>query len=393
MSGILKNKVYRIIVATDLLQQLAIWIRNMALLFFIMEATKNDPVAVALIYVLEFLPILMFSVIGGTLADRWNPKKTMITGDFLSSFSIVIIIVLVSLGYWQALFLAAFVSAILSQFSAPSSIIMFKKHLPEEQIAPSIATIQTLSFVYIIVGPVLGTLVYTALGITASLIGVAILFMGSALVQFALPSSERPPISNQASIINELKEGFGFVKNNQNLVIIASTLAVIGISQGAVLTLGPYVVMERLGLQKENVQWLYSLMGIGFMVGGVTAGLVAERFRGRNIMFVAVCVLCSAMIVEVLSVRLVLTGAMRLVEGIALAFLNIVLNTLIIKLIKEEYVGRITGIITTLLIGGIIIGSSLAGISMKVISLIPTYFVAAGILFLGALSILRLKVD
>lgn len=128
-----------LVMASDILQQFAIWIRNMALLYFIMERTNNDPVSVSLLSVMEYAPIFIFSFIGGALADRWNPKRTMVAGDVLSVLSIIGIVLLLKLDYWQAIFFATLISAIVGQFSQPSSSRIFKRYVKEEQVANAIA--------------------------------------------------------------------------------------------------------------------------------------------------------------------------------------------------------------------------------------------------------------
>ena len=45
------------------------------------------------ILVAEFAPIFIFSFIGGTFADRWNPKKTMVWCDILSAISVFAVLV------------------------------------------------------------------------------------------------------------------------------------------------------------------------------------------------------------------------------------------------------------------------------------------------------------
>jgi MFS family permease len=81
MKDLLRNRVFQIIMATDTIQQMSIWIRNMAVLFFVIEQTNANPVAISLITIFEYLPIFVFSYFGGAMADKWNPKKTMIIGD------------------------------------------------------------------------------------------------------------------------------------------------------------------------------------------------------------------------------------------------------------------------------------------------------------------------
>jgi|GEM_PF-3417635 len=48
MKELFQNKVFRIIMTTDAIQQLCIWIRNMAVLFFVIEKTNADPIAISL---------------------------------------------------------------------------------------------------------------------------------------------------------------------------------------------------------------------------------------------------------------------------------------------------------------------------------------------------------
>lgn len=393
MSELLKNRVFKIVLITDLIQQTSIWIRNIALLFFVMEYTNNDPIAVSILSVFEYLPIFLFSFIGGALADRWNPKKTMITGDFLSSISIIVIMLLIWRGYWQAVFVATLVSAIVTQISLPSSLVMFKKHLPDEQITVAMAISQSTSSLYVIVGPIIGTLVYTKLGITASLTTIAVLFFCSAVVQFLLPSYKRDLTCKQTAIFTQVKEGFKYVKGNVNLVAIAGICFVIGIGQGIIDPLQVYVVIERLGLQKESIQWFYSFTGIGLLLGGTIAALLAQKLNEKIIAFMGLCLFSVGVIVEVLSVWVALTVSMRLIVAIMTAFLQVVINTLLLKLVKEEFVGRVNGIISPLLMGGILLGSLLSGVLMKTVSLIPSYISAAGFILIGALISLKLRIN
>ncbi len=393
MNNLFKNKVFRIIIITDLIQQTSIWIRNIALLFFIMEATNNNPVAVSLLTVLEYVPIFLFSFIGGALADRLNPKRIMILGDFLSGISIVIIIIFVSAGFWQALFLATFVSAIVTQMSLPSSLVMFKRFLPEEHITSAMAISQTTSSIFTIIGPIIGTIIFTRLGIQTSLIIIAILFFCSAIIEFALPTFIRSTQVVKFSLFQQVKEGFVYVKDHMNLVIISCICLTVGIGQGIINPLGVYVIIERLGLDKENIQWFYSLSGLGLLVGGVIAALISQKLNVKIITFIGMCFFSVGIILEVLSVWVVFTAGVRIFVGIIMALVQVVLNTLLLKLVQEEYVGRVNGIIIPVMTGAVLIGSSLSGVMMKSITLIPTYFIASIIILIGGFISLRLKLQ
>lgn len=82
MGDLFRNRVVRTIVMSVFFLQIGVWVRNYSILLFVMEQTNEDPVAVSLISVAEFAPIFLFSFIGGTFADRWKPKLTMVWCDF-----------------------------------------------------------------------------------------------------------------------------------------------------------------------------------------------------------------------------------------------------------------------------------------------------------------------
>lgn len=391
MQALWNNRVFRVVVAADLVQQIAIWIRNIALLFYVMDQTGNDPVAVSLLTAIEYAPIFLFSFIGGTLADRWNPKKTLMAGDLLSAASIAAIILLVSMGNWQAVFAATFVSAIVSQISLPSSAVIFKKFIPEQQVSAAIGIQQSMMSLFVIAGPIIGTAVYSWIGLSNSLICLCVLFLLSALIQMWLPSTPKPEAAAASNLWSEMKEGFRYVRASRNLLVIAVVFSLIGLGSGIIQPLSVFVLMERLGLEKESLQWFSALGGLGMLVGGIAAAAVADRLKAKPVLFAGLCFLAVSTVVEVLSVWIALTAAMGFLVGVAMAFMQIVLSALMIRLVDDAYIGRTNGAITPLMTAGILIGSSLSGVIVQSSTLTTAYLISAAIILAAACCGLALR--
>ena len=142
--SLFRNRFLQTILLSSVLLQIGIWVRNFAILLYVAETTNNDPYAISLISVAEFAPIFVFSFIGGTFADRWRPKRTMIWCDVLSAVSVFAVLLTIHYGSWHSVYLVAFISAILSQFSQPSSMRLFKYHVAEEQLQQGMALFQSL---------------------------------------------------------------------------------------------------------------------------------------------------------------------------------------------------------------------------------------------------------
>lgn len=391
----MQNRVFKIVLFADLLQQAGIWIRNMSLLFYIMDQSGNNPTAVSLLTALEYLPIFVFSLIGGTFADRWEPKKTVIIGDTLSALSMLFILLLVYLGVWQAVFAATVISAIVSQFSQPSSSVLFKKHIPVEHIGTAVGINQSLMAMFTIFGPVFGTFVYTQLGIKASIIALFIIFALAAVIQILLPSSKKGEIQEKNSAINDIKSGFKYVFGHINLKAIAIMLAVSGIAMGITQPLDVFVTMKRLGLPKESVQWFAASEGIGMLIGGSLAAALSTiivKYR-RAILTFTMIIWSMITLVEVLSIWPILTVTARVLSGVATAFFQVVFSAMMIQEIKEEYIGRTNGILMPLLMGGMLLGSAMSGFIVNQIDLFGAYTIASLLTLSCVIFTLRLRTD
>lgn len=391
MKELWRNRVFLIVFSTDLLENIGVWIRNMALLFFVMEISGNNPTAVSLLTAIEYVPILLFSVIGGALADRWDPKRTMISANLLSSLSVCVIAVLLWKGYWSAVFFATFVSAVVSQFSQPASAKVFKIHVPEEQVGSAISVSQSMGSLFILFGPIVGTFVYEASGVYVSLFAMALLFLLSAFMLLGLPSSKRASSVSDShektSLLAEIKDGIRYVRHHSHLRGIVWLFAMLGLGSGLINPLEVFLVTDRLQLPKESIQWFTALEGVGMLLGGILASALHRQLNGKLVIHGAIVFFAVSVVVEALSTSAPLTGTMRLLSGVLLAFLQIVLSMKMIHLVAEEYVGRVNGTMTPLFVALVMISSFVVSPLMELTSLITVFCLSGFFLLLGSLGV------
>ncbi|WP_232277595.1 MFS transporter [Paenibacillus sp. 481] len=385
-----KNKVFVLVSASDLLQNIAIWIRNMALLYFIMEKTSGSTEAIALITVLEYAPIFIFSIIGGALADRWNPKRTMITGDVLSALSILIIIAVLQSGYWEVLYIATFVSAVVSQFSQPASSKLFKLYVPEKDISLAIGISQSLHSLFIMIGPLVGTFIYYNLGMTASLYCLVGLFALSFLCLSFLPAIKIEQ-SERISLLHDIKEGWAYVYQSSALIKMSILFCLFGLGAGLMQPLEIFLITERLGLDQKMMQYIAALTGLGMLIGGGIATVSLPKLNMKQVLIWGLLMYSVSNIISALSTELWLTAATAFADAVCMAFVNIVIGTQMINLVSAQMIGRVTGTITPLFMGSVLLGSSLSAFLKISTSLVTVYVIAACVVALATIPAYLLK--
>ncbi|BCZ45046.1 MFS transporter [Clostridium gelidum] len=382
MSSFFRNRFVRVIMASSIFLQIGIWVRNFAILLYVMDKTNNNPIAVSLISVAEFAPIFIFSFIGGTFADRWRPKRTMVWCDLLSAISVFAVLLTIIFGTWQGVFFVTFVSSILSQFSQPSAMKLFKIHVPEEYMQTGMAIFQTVMSIFMIIGPALGTIVFQKFGINIAIAIMGIAFLLSASVLTLLPADqiiERENITT--NFFEELKEGFNYVWQEKALTILGSVFAAAGLAVGIIQPLGVFIIVERLGLPKENLQLLFMVNGAAMFIGGGLIMTIAKKVKPQKLLAIGLVVNAISMVGLGLSSSWVMVLLFEFFNGFFMPCIQIGINTLILQLTRSEFVGRVNGVLNPMFMGFMVITMSLTGWLKGQFSLTALY-IAAGLLFL-----------
>lgn len=383
------NRVFQAIIMSGLFLQIGIWVRNFAVLLFVMEQTKGDPFAVSMISVAEFAPIFIFSFIGGTFADRWRPKRTMVWCDILSAISVFAVLVTLMFGTWQIVFFATLISAILSQFSQPSGMKLFKMHLPEEQIQAGMSVYQTVFAVFMVLGPILGTFAFQAFGINISIAITGTAFLLSAAALAFLPQDRVMEEENRTtSLWEEMKSGIKYVLNKKELSQLGLCFLAAGLGLGFVQPLSIFLVTEQLGLPKENLQWLLTANGIGMIIGGAGVMIFAKKVPPQKLLIFGMLANGIGLAVMGLSTNLWLTLGAEFLNGLMLPCIQIGINTMILQRTESAFIGRVNGILSPLFTGSMVLTMSAAGILKQQFSLVAIFESAAILFIIGLLFIL-----
>ncbi|TCP59189.1 putative MFS family arabinose efflux permease [Tumebacillus sp. BK434] len=386
-----RNRFVQVIVLSGLFLQIGIWVRNFAILLFVMDQTGGDEKAVSLISVAEFAPIFIFSFIGGAFADRWRPKRTMVWSDLLSALSVFAVMATLMTGLWQAIFFATLVSAILSQFSQPSMLKLFKQHVPEQQMQMGMAMFQTMMSIFMIIGPFLGTLVYQNFGINVSIGIMGIAFLLSAGVLTFIPADKKEVVENKGtSIFTEMKEGFRYVMAKPVLKILGGNFAAAGLALGIMQPLTIFLVTENLGMPKENVQWLMMTNGVAMLLGGGLVMGISKKVPPHALLVIGMVAVTIATAVTGLSTYFPLTLGSQFFAGLFLPCIHIGINTIMLKTTESEFIGRANGILNPLFMGMMVVTMSIAGWLKVTFSLTTAFEIAAGLFFIGILLALPL---
>jgi acyl-[acyl-carrier-protein]-phospholipid O-acyltransferase/long-chain-fatty-acid--[acyl-carrier-protein] ligase len=229
--------------------------------------------------VLFAAPFVLFSPLGGYLADRYS-KRSVILGTKLGEILVMAVALAgLALGNLPVLLVALFLRGIQSSCYSPSKFGMLPEILPESRLSWANGLLELGSFMAIISGTVAGTSLYSMFEGRLGYAG-AILFVVT-LVGVAI-STTLPPVRAAASTkplrlnpFGELMDQWRSIRRDRTLF-----LAVLGITyffmlaallQNAV----QYYGKDVLQISQTQIGYLQAAIGIGIGIGSLVAGYLS----------------------------------------------------------------------------------------------------------------------
>lgn len=276
---LLKHPEFRLVLIERLLSTSATGISTVALSFAVLSVA--DATALSYVLAAQLAPMLVFTLVGGILADRIRPQRVMMAANVCAAAGEGLAGVLMlthSAATWSLLLAALLTGTGGALFYPASSALTPRLVKPEEmQAASSLSRLAQSSM--LMVGSALGGVLVTAFGPgwAMSLDSVILLVGTLPLLRITVPALARDA-EHAPGMLHELREGWTEVRTRTWLwaVILCYALVLAGWFGGFMLT-GPVVAKEHLG---GAGAWalIISADGLGVVIGGVL-GLVHQAHR------------------------------------------------------------------------------------------------------------------
>jgi len=284
----LTHRNYRLLWFAALGSTIGTWMQQYAQGLLVFELTKSS-FYLGLDGALAQLPILLFMLIGGVVADRYDRRKLLTGSQYVQAFSAFTLALLVMTGHiaiWHVLMMS-FITGCGQAFGGPAYQSLVPTLVPREHLPNAIALNSTQFNLSRVLGPLMGTGVLLSLG-TAACFGIN--GVSYFLVVFALASLHVPPHppstpGQHKPILQDLGTGLNYVKNSRVTMTLTILVALSTFLAMPFFTLLPAFAnsafAEGVGTAATRLATLQACQGFGAIVGALTIG-AAGRFKGMG---------------------------------------------------------------------------------------------------------------
>ncbi len=386
----LRHETYRTIWFASLASNFGGLIQAVGAAWMMTVITSSEDM-VALVQTSTALPIMLFSLISGALADNYDRRRIMLTAQSAMLLVSILLTACAILG-WITPGLLLFFTFLIGCGTAlnnPSWQASVGDMVPRADL-PEAVTLNSMGFnITRSVGPAIGGAIVAAAGAAAAFAVNALSYIALLYVLFRWRPSTPASTLPRETLGSAIFAGLRYVSMSPNLEKILLRGLVFGIGASSIQALLPVVALDLVSGGPLTYGFMLGAFGIGAIGGAVLSTRLREMFSSETIIRLAFSGFAFSAVIAALSPSAVLTSAGLLVAGAcwvsALSLFNI-----IVQLSTPRWVvGRALSLYQTVTFGGIAGGSWLWGVAADRYGLSNALLMSAAVLLLGVVIGLR----
>jgi MFS family permease len=379
LSPLADSPAFRMLWLGEVVSHIGRHITLVALPFQVYELTRS-PLAVGLIGLAQFIPLVVLSPVGGALADSMDRRKLMLltqSGLVVTSLLFVAGALVERPPLWF-LYAVAAASAALTALDSPARIAAIPNLVGKDRLSSALALNQVLFQVSDIAGPVIGGVLIARAGLVWAYAADTLSFLAAIAAILALPKlhPKREEGEHEERGLGAIRRGFAYLRGKR---ILQSTFAIDlnAMIFGMPRALFPVLALDVFKVGPQGLGLLYAAPAVGALVGALFTGWVRHvRHQGRAVLW-AVAVWGLAIVGFGLSADAFwLALGFLAVAGAADVISAIFRGTILQETVPDSLRGRLSSIHFMVVVGGPRLGDVEAGVVAQLTS--PVFSVVSG---------------
>jgi predicted MFS family arabinose efflux permease len=308
------------------------------------------------------IPIFLFSLIGGVVADRVERRKILLGSQYVQMASAALLTILVWTGLvqvWEILCLS-FISGFAQAFGGPAYQALIPT-LVDHNDMPNAIALNSIQFnVAVMVGPALAGQALAKLGETSCFGLNAISFLAP-IISLSMISTRFLPSKTGESMFASLKQGLHFARQQNSmeaLILLAFCMTALGMPMRTYI---PVFVKDIFHRGPETYGNLLALMGLGSIFGSLSIASAGNFKRKGLVALGALIGLGACISAFAWSTSVPFSGVVLILVGASMMAVFATVSSLVQLITTNEMRGRVMSVYNVAFRGGMPMGNLVSG--------------------------------
>ena len=358
----LRVRNYRLFAGGQIISLTGTWGQRVAQSWLVLELSDNSGVALGIATALQFLPVLLFGLYGGVLADRYDKRRLLLGAQAAMGVLALILAVLDLTGAVQLwhVYALAFGLGLASVVDTPTRQAFVSEMVGPDEL-PNAVSLNSATFNSArIVGPAVAGIAIAAVGTGWVFAANALSYVAVLLGLRAIRTSELYPSQRLARGKGQLREGLAYVRTRPELLVPMVLVFMVG-TFGLNFEITLALVVKGVF---ELDAGAYGLLSAFFAAGSLMGALASARRKGpprQRTLFVAAVTLGLLIVVTGLAPTYPVMAVLLVPTGMAALTFTTTANSLVQLGSAPQVRGRVMALYILVFLGGKPVGGPLIG--------------------------------
>jgi predicted MFS family arabinose efflux permease len=330
----------------------------------LVASKTHDPFLVSMALLSEYLPVLLFGVIGGVAADRFDRKRMVVLVNLGRAFVLAALVVTIVSGAVTIalVLLALFVLGTAETFADSASSTLIPSLVARKDLGVANARMQgTFVLTNQLLLPPVGAFLF-ALGPAIPFAANAAAFALGAVLISRVVVDVREAQLERPGVRAEMLEGIRWLIGHPPMRTLALTIFAFNVTYGAAWSVLVLYARERLGMNEVGFGLLTTAVAVGGVIGIVSYGRLERRFSLADIMRVGLLIETFTHLVLALTTLSAVALATLVVFGAHAFVWNTTSTVVRQRAVPDAVLGRVSGVYRVAIMGGLVIGTPIGGL-------------------------------
>jgi len=361
------------------------WMHSVAQSWLVYSLTKS-PLHLGIVASLSSLPILLFTLFGGMMADRYPKRNILIVTQFLSIIPALAIAVLADKGiiaFWHVGITAFFLGAI-NAFDVPARQAFIAEVVGKTDITNAIALNSVAFNGARIIGPVIAGFIIAGIGIPACFYLNAASFVPAI---FALRKIEAKGVARtyQKGLIKGIGDGWNFITEERQIFYIMAMIAVFSLFGIPYIILLPVLAGEVLNVGAKGLSLLVASAGAGSFMAAMIIAFKGEIGKKEVYIPLSAFIFSLSILCVSFSKNFYISIILLFFAGLGIVSFLAAANSFIQHAVPDFLRGRVMSVYTLVFLGLAPIGNSLIGFIAHLAGTVVSLKIFAALCIIGSI--------
>lgn len=324
----------------------------------------KSPLYLGIIATFSSLPILLFTLIGGMVADRYPKRNILIVTQLLSIIPAIGIAVLIDknmITIWHIAFFAFFLGLV-NAFDVPARHAFIAEMVEKADITNAVALNSVAFNGARIIGPLIAGFIIAIAGMQACFYLNAVSFIPVIFALFTIQSKGTMRVQ-QEGFLSDLIAAWGFIAKEKSIFYIMFLIAIFSLFGLPYITLLPIVAGEILNIGAEGFSILLACAGAGSLSAALIIAYKREIKQKSNFLIISGFIFPLSLLGLSHSTDIYLSSVLITVAGWGITSFLATSNGFIQNTVPDSLRGRVMSFYTLVFLGFLPLGNSLAGVA------------------------------